>query len=183
MISLSVKPLDVRPLSLARLCSPPLLLWANLASRLPLVTPRTLRLGSDSSVTGIKGTATLGFLTVVIPHHGNDQGRLRNPFRPQRPVLLTVSLLFQKRTTTGLNYSLRSLGFDLCRRHPDSWRLRYFGTVNNLLVPRHRRCRCVTEAVTIRNTLPNRIHRRQIHLACFDDQGFRHSLAQHAGKN
>jgi hypothetical protein len=132
MISLSVKPLDGSP----ALTSPIEFTPASALGK-PGITfaPGNSTYAAtwlDSSVTGIKGTATLGFLTVVIPTTATTKAAYAIHFDHASGSPNGLAS-FQKRTTTGLiTLSDRSTS-TYVDGIPDSWRLRYFGTVNNLL--------------------------------------------------
>lgn len=86
----------------------------------------------NSGITGVTGTATLGMLTVKIPAGAPANAAYAVYFEHASASPNGIAS-FPKRTQTGLvtlsDRSASSWGDGI----PDSWRLRYFGSLNNIL--------------------------------------------------
>jgi len=132
MISLSVKPLDGSPA-----LTVPIQFSPSGALGQPSITftPGNSTYAAtwlDSTVAGVKGTASLGTLTITIPGSASTSAAYAIHFDHASGSPNGLAS-FQKRTVTGLvtlsDRSTSTYGDGI----PDSWRLRYFGTVNNLL--------------------------------------------------
>jgi hypothetical protein len=132
MISLSVAPLDGSPA-----LSTPIQFTPSSALGQPTITftPGSASYAAtwlDSTVAGVKGIATLGTLTVTVPANASASAAYAIHFDHASGSPNGIAS-FPKRTVTGLitlsDRSTSTYGDGI----PDSWRLRYFGTVNNLL--------------------------------------------------
>jgi hypothetical protein len=86
----------------------------------------------NSTIAGLKGSPTLGYLKVQIPTNATPFSAYAVHFDHASASPNGIAS-FPKQTTTGLitlaDRSTSSLNDGI----PDAWRLRYFGTVNNLL--------------------------------------------------
>ena len=86
----------------------------------------------NSTIAGLTGTATLGTLTVTVPANAPSSAAYAIHFDHASASPNGIAS-FPKQTLTGLillsdrSSSIYNDGI------PDSWRLRYFGTVNNIL--------------------------------------------------
>jgi sugar lactone lactonase YvrE len=132
MVGLTVKPLDGSPA-----LTTPIQFTPNPSLGQPTISS-TFGNGSyaaswlDSTVSGISGTATIGTLTVTIPAGTTASSAYAIHFDHASGSPNGLAS-FPKQTLTGLitlsDRSASSFGDAI----PDSWRLRYFGTINNLL--------------------------------------------------
>ena len=132
MLNLSVEPLDGSPA-----LTSPVQFTPNAALGTPAMSSSTgngnyAATWLNSAIAGLTGTATLGTLTVTVPANAPNSAAYAIHFdhASASPNGITS---FPKKTLTGLillsdrSSSIYNDGI------PDSWRLRYFGTVNNLL--------------------------------------------------
>ena len=132
MISVSIKPLDGSPE-----VTTPVQFTPAPALGQPAITftPGASTYAAtwlDSTVPGVTGTAKLGTLTVTIPANAPASAAYAIHFDHASGSPNGIAS-FPKQTSTGLitlsDRSSSTYGDGI----PDSWRLRYFGTVNNLL--------------------------------------------------
>ncbi|MGO8929921.1 MAG: fibronectin type III domain-containing protein [Limisphaerales bacterium] len=86
----------------------------------------------NSSIAGLTGTATLGTLTVTIPANASSSAAYAIHFDHASASPNGIAS-FPKQTLTGLILLSDRSSSTYNDGIPDSWRLRYFGTVNNLL--------------------------------------------------
>ncbi len=132
MISLSVKPLDGAPALTTPVQFTPAAALGQPAITMAPGTSAYAATWLDTTVAGVKGTATLGTLTVTIPANAPASAAYAIHFDHASGSPNGLGS-FPKRTATGLitlaDRSSSTYGDGI----PDSWRLRYFGTVNNLL--------------------------------------------------
>src|ERR1039458_7653365 len=132
MLNLSVEPLDGSPA-----LTSPVRFTPNAALGTPAMSS-SIGNGNyaatwlNSTIAGLTGTATLGTLTVTIPANASSSASYAIHFDHASASPNGVAS-FPKQTLTGLillsdrSSSIYNDGI------PDSWRLRYFGTVNNIL--------------------------------------------------
>jgi hypothetical protein len=132
MLNLSVEPLDGSPA-----LSSPIQFKPNAALGTAAMSSSTGN-GSyaatwlNSTIAGLTGTATLGTLTVTIPPNAPSSAAYAIHFDHASASPNGIAS-FPKKALTGLillsdrSSSIYNDGI------PDSWRLRYFGTVNNIL--------------------------------------------------
>lgn len=132
MISLSIKPLDGSPE-----LTTPIQFTPSSALGQPAITfnPGNSTYAAtwlNSTIAGVKGTATLGTLKITVPAGAATSAAYAIHFDHASGSPNGLAS-FPKRTVTGLvtlaDRSTSTYGDSI----PDSWRLRYFGTVNNLL--------------------------------------------------
>ena len=86
----------------------------------------------DSGITGLTGHATIGTLTITLPPNATSLSAYAIHFdhASASPNGLTC---FPKNTMTGLITTSARTNSSFGDGIPDSWRLRYFGSVNNYL--------------------------------------------------
>ena len=130
--NVSVKPLDGSPGLTAPLQFAP---NGSLGQPTLTDTPKTGSYAAawlDNSITGLSSNAVLGTLTVQLPANASTNSAYAIHF-DHASASPNGLASFPKRTLTGLitlsDRSTSSYNDGI----PDSWRLRYFGTVNNLL--------------------------------------------------
>jgi hypothetical protein len=132
MLNLSVVPLDGSPGLTA-----PVQFTPNPALGQPTMTTATGNANYaatwlNSSIAGLSGSAVLGTLTVQVPANATQWSAYAVRFDHASASPNGIAS-FPKQTVTGLitlsDRSTSSFNDGI----PDSWRLRYFGTVNNLL--------------------------------------------------
>jgi len=132
MLNLSVEPLDGSPALTSAVQFKP-----NAALGTPVLTSSSgngnyAATWLNSTITGLTGTASLGTLTVTVPANAPSSAAYAIHFDHASASPNGIAS-FPKQTLTGLillsNRSSSSYGDSI----PDSWRLRYFGTVNNIL--------------------------------------------------
>ena len=132
MLNLSVEPLDGSPA-----LTSPVQFAPNAALGTPAMTSSTgngnyAATWLNSTIAGLTGTANLGTLTVTVPANAPSSAAYAIHFDHASASPNGIAS-FPKQTLTGLillsdrSSSIYNDGI------PDSWRLRYFGTVNNLL--------------------------------------------------
>jgi hypothetical protein len=132
MLNLTVVPLDGSPAITTAVSFTP-----NPALGTPTITD-SMSAGNyaatwlDSTIAGLTGTVTLGTLTVTVPPTATKSSAYAVHF-DHASASPNGLASFPKQTLTGLitlsNRTNSSYGDGI----PDSWRLRWFGTVNNLL--------------------------------------------------
>jgi hypothetical protein len=132
MLNLTVQPLDGSPALTSSVKFAP-----NAALGTPAMTSST-RNGNyaatwlNSAIAGLTGTASLGTLTVTIPANAPSSAAYAIHFDHASASPNGIAS-FPSKTLTGLillsDRSSSIYGDGI----PDSWRLRYFGTVNNIL--------------------------------------------------
>jgi hypothetical protein len=86
----------------------------------------------NSTIAGLTGTATLGTLTVTIPANAPSKAAYAIRFDHASASPNGIAS-FPKQTLTGLVLLSDRSSSIFNDGIPDSWRLRYFGTVNNIL--------------------------------------------------
>ena len=132
MLNLSVEPLEGSPALTGQVQFTP-----NPALGTPAMTSSSgngnyAATWLNSAIAGLTGTATLGTLTVTIPANAPSSAAYAIHFDHASASPNGIAS-FPKQTLTGLillsDRSVSSYGDGI----PDSWRLRYFGTVNNIL--------------------------------------------------
>jgi hypothetical protein len=132
MLNLSVEPLDGSPA-----LTSPVQFTPNPGLGTPAMTFSTgngnyAATWLNSTIAGLTGTATVGTLTVTIPVNAPRSAAYAIHFDHASASPNGIAS-FPKQTLTGLillsDRSSSSYGDGI----PDSWRLRYFGTVNNIL--------------------------------------------------
>jgi hypothetical protein len=132
MLNLSVVPLDGSPA-----LTTPVQFTPNTALGNPTLTGSTgngnyAATWLNASITGLTGNAAVGTLTVTIPTNATSQSAYAihfdhasaspNGLASFPKHTLTALITLSSRSTSSYNDGI-----------PDSWRLRYFGTINNLL--------------------------------------------------
>jgi sugar lactone lactonase YvrE len=132
MLNLTVQPLDGSPALTSAVQFTP-----NSALGAPAMTSSTGNANYaatwlNSTIAGLTGTATLGTLTVTIPANAPSSAAYAIHFDHASASPNGIAS-FPQQTLTGLillsDRSASIYGDGI----PDSWRLRYFGTVNNIL--------------------------------------------------
>jgi hypothetical protein len=132
MLNLTVQPLDGSPALTSTVQFAP-----NAALGTPAMTSSTgngnyAATWLNSTIAGLTGTATLGTLTVTIPANAPSSAAYAIHFDHASASPNGIAS-FPQQTLTGLillsDRSASIYGDGI----PDSWRLRYFGTVNNIL--------------------------------------------------
>ena len=132
MLNLTVVPLDGSPA-----LTTPATFSANSALGTPWTTDHQgngnySAVWLDSTISGLTGNATLGTLTVAIPTNATSSSAYAIHF-DHASASPNGLASFPKQTLTGLiTLSNRSSSY-YNDGIPDSWRLRYFGTIYNLL--------------------------------------------------
>ena len=132
MLNLSVVPLDGSPA-----LTSPVQFTPNAALGTPAVSSSTgngnyAATWLDSAIAGLTGTATLGTLTFTVPANAPSSAAYAIHFDHASASPNGIAS-FPKQTLTGLiTLSSRTNSF-YNDGIPDSWRLRYFGTVYNVL--------------------------------------------------
>jgi hypothetical protein len=133
MLNLTVVPLDGSPA-----LTTPVTFSANAALGTPLMTDQQgngncSAVWLDSTIAGLTGTASLGTLTVTIPANATSMSAYAIHFDHASASPNGIAS-FPKQTLTGLiTLSDRSSSHYNNDGIPDSWRLRWFGTIYNLL--------------------------------------------------
>jgi hypothetical protein len=132
MLNLSVEPLDGSPA-----LTSPVQFTPNVALGTPAMSSSTgngnyAATWLNNAIAGLTGTATLGTLTVTVPANAPNSAAYAIHFdhASASPNGITS---FPKKTLTGLILLSDRSSSIFNDGIPDSWRLRYFGTVNNLL--------------------------------------------------
>jgi hypothetical protein len=132
MLNLSVVPLDGSPALTTAVSFVP-----NPALATPALTD-TKGPGNyaatwlDSTIAGLTGNATLGTLSVTIPTNASSSSAYAIHFDHASASPNGIAS-FPKQTLTGLITLSSRTNSSYGDGIPDSWRLRWFGTVNNLL--------------------------------------------------
>ncbi|MEI7936096.1 MAG: hypothetical protein WCK27_05345, partial [Verrucomicrobiota bacterium] len=132
MLSLSVEPLDGSPA-----LSSPIQFTPNPALGTPAMTSSTgngnyAATWLNTSIAGLTGTATVGTLTVTVPANAPSSAAYAIHFDHASASPNGIAS-FPKQTLTGLILLSDRSSSSYSDGIPDSWRLRYFGTVNNIL--------------------------------------------------
>jgi hypothetical protein len=132
MLNLTVVPLDGSPA-----LTTPVQFTANSALGTPYTTDSTgngnyAAVWLDSGISGLTGKTTLGTLTVTIPATATGSAAYAIHFDHASASPNGIAS-FPKQTLTGLITLSERSSSSYNDGIPDSWRLRYFGTVNNLL--------------------------------------------------
>ena len=133
MLNLSVEPLDGSP----ALTTPIQFKPNRGAGQLPPMTSSTgngnyAATWLNSTIAGLTGTATVGTLTVTIPANAPSSAAYAIHFDHASASPNGIAS-FPKQTLTGLILLSDRSASSYNDGIPDSWRLRYFGTVNNIL--------------------------------------------------
>jgi hypothetical protein len=132
MLNLSVEPLDGSPALTSPIQFKPNAALGTAAMSSSTGNGNYAATWLNSTIAGLTGTATLGILTVTIPANAPSSAAYAIHFDHASASPNGIAS-FPKKTLTGLillsdrSSSIYNDGI------PDSWRLRYFGTVNNLL--------------------------------------------------
>jgi hypothetical protein len=132
MLSLSVVPLDGSPA-----LTSPIQFTPNPALGSPDITS-SVGNGNyaaswlDSTIAGLTGSAVIGTLTVTIPANAPSSAAYAIHFDHASASPNGIAS-FPKQTMTGLITLSQRTNSVFGDAIPDSWRLRYFGTVNNIL--------------------------------------------------
>jgi hypothetical protein len=132
MVNLSVEPLDGSPGLTSSIQFTP-----NAALGTPSMTSSTgngnfAATWLDSTITGLTGSNTVGTLTVTVPATATANSAYAIHFDHASASPNGIAS-FAKQTLTGLILLSPRTNSIYGDGIPDSWRLRYFGTVNNLL--------------------------------------------------
>ena len=132
MLNLSVEPLDGSPA-----LTSPVQFTPNAALGSPTMSSSTgngnySATWLNNAIAGLTGTATLGTLTVTIPANAPSSAAYAIHFDHASASPNGIAS-FPKQTLTGLILLSDRSGSSYSDGIPDSWRLRYFGTVNNIL--------------------------------------------------
>jgi hypothetical protein len=132
MLNLTVLPLDGSPALTTAVSFAP-----NSALGIPTLTDSTGK-GNyaatwlDSAISGLTGNTTIGTLTVTIPANATSQSAYAIHFDHASASPNGIAS-FPKQTLTGLITLSNRSGSSYNDGIPDSWRLRYFLTLNNYL--------------------------------------------------
>jgi hypothetical protein len=132
MLNLSVEPLDGSPA-----LTSPVRFTPNAALGTPAMSS-SIGNGNyaatwlNSTIAGLTGTATVGTLTVTVPANAPSSAAYAIHFDHASASPNGIAS-FPKKTLTGLILLSDRSSSIFNDGIPDSWRLRYFGTVNNLL--------------------------------------------------
>jgi hypothetical protein len=132
MLNLSVEPLDGSPA-----LTSPVQFTPNAALGTAAMTSSTgngnyAATWLNSAVSGLTGTASLGTLTLTIPVNAPSSAAYAIHFDHASASPNGIAS-FPKKTLTGLILLSERSSSIYNDGIPDSWRLRYFGTVNNIL--------------------------------------------------
>jgi hypothetical protein len=133
MLNLSVEPLDGSPA-----LTSPVQFTPNAALGSPAMSSSTgngnyAATWLNSAIAGLTGTATLGTLTVTVPANAPSSAAYAIHFDHASASPNGIAS-FPKQTLTGLILLSDRSGSPIYHDGiPDSWRLRYFGTVYNVL--------------------------------------------------
>jgi hypothetical protein len=132
MLNLSVEPLDGSPA-----LTTPIQFKPNAALGAAAMSSSTgngnyAATWLNSAIAGLTGTATLGTLTVTIPANAPSSAAYAIHFDHASASPNGIAS-FPKQTLTGLILLSDRSSSSFSDGIPDSWRLRYFGTVNNIL--------------------------------------------------
>jgi hypothetical protein len=132
MLNLTVEPLDGSPA-----LTSPVQFKPNPALGAPAMTSATgngnyAATWLNSTIAGLTGTASLGTLTVTIPANAPSSAAYAVHFDHASASPNGIAS-FPKQTLTGLILLSDRSSSIFNDGIPDSWRLRYFGTVNNVL--------------------------------------------------
>jgi hypothetical protein len=132
MLNLSVEPLDGSPVLTSHVQFTPNPALGSAAMSSSTGNGNYSATWLNSAIAGLTGTATLGTLTVTIPAnapssaayaiHFDHASASPNGIASFNKQILTGLILLSDRSASVYNDGI-----------PDSWRLRYFGTVNNIL--------------------------------------------------
>jgi hypothetical protein len=132
MLNLSVEPLDGSPALTSPVQFTPNAALGTAAMSSSTGNGNFAATWLNSTIAGLTGTATLGTLTVTVPANAPSSAAYAIHFDHASASPNGIAS-FPKKTLTGLillsDRSSSSYGDGI----PDSWRLRYFGTVYNLL--------------------------------------------------
>jgi hypothetical protein len=132
MLNLSVEPLDGSPALTSAVQFTPNAALGTAAMTSATGNGNYAATWLNSAIAGLTGTASLGTLTVTIPANAPSSAAYAIHFDHASASPNGIAP-FPKQTLTGLillsDRSSSSYGDGI----PDSWRLRYFGTVNNVL--------------------------------------------------
>jgi hypothetical protein len=132
MLNLSVEPLDGSPALTSSIQFKPNAALGTPALVSSIGNGNYAGTWLNSAIAGLTGTATLGTLTVTVPANAPSSAAYAIHFDHASASPNGIAS-FPKQTLTGLillsDRSSSSYGDGI----PDSWRLRYFGTVNNIL--------------------------------------------------
>ena len=132
MLNLSIEPLDGSPALTSPVQFKPNAALGNAAMSSSIGNGNYAGTWLNSSIAGLTGTATLGTLTVIIPANAPSSAAYAIHFDHASASPNGIAA-FPSQTLTGLillsDRSSSIYGDGI----PDSWRLRYFGTVNNVL--------------------------------------------------
>jgi hypothetical protein len=132
MLNLSVEPLDGSPA-----LTSPVQFTPNPVLGTPTMTSSTgngnyAATWLNSAIAGLTGTATLGTLTVTVPTNASSSAAYAVHFDHASASPNGIAS-FPKQTLTGLILLSARSSSSYGDGIPDSWRLRYFGTIYNIL--------------------------------------------------
>jgi sugar lactone lactonase YvrE len=132
MLNLSVEPLDGSPALTSPIQFKPNAALGAAAMSAAVGNGNYAGTWLNNAIAGLTGTATLGTLTVTIPANAPSSAAYAIHFDHASASPNGIAS-FPSQTRTGLillsDRSSSSYGDEI----PDAWRLRYFGTVNNIL--------------------------------------------------
>jgi hypothetical protein len=132
MLNLSVEPLDGSPALTTSIQFKPNAALGAAAMSSSTGNGNYAGTWLNSTIAGLTGTATLGTLIVTIPANAPSSAAYAIHFDHASASPNGIAS-FPKKTLTGLILLSDRSSSSYNDGIPDSWRLRYFGTVNNLL--------------------------------------------------
>jgi hypothetical protein len=132
MLNLSVEPLDGSPALTSPVQFKPNAALGDAAMSSSTGNGNYAATWLNSAIAGLTGTATLGTLTVTIPANAPSSAAYAIHFDHASASPNGIAS-FPKQTLTGLILLSDRSSSSYSDNIPDSWRLRYFGTVNNIL--------------------------------------------------
>src|ERR1019366_1357388 len=132
MLNLSVQPLDGSPGLTSPIQFKPIATLGTAAMSSSTGNGNYAATWLDSTIAGLTGTATLGTLIVTIPANAPSSAAYAIHFDHASASPNGIAS-FPKQTLTGLILLSDRSASSYNDGIPDSWRLRYFGTVNNIL--------------------------------------------------
>jgi hypothetical protein len=132
MLNLSVEPLDGSPALTTPIQFKPNAALGTAAMSASTGNGNYAATWLNSAIAGLTGNATVGTLTVTIPANAPSSAAYAIHFDHASASPNGIAS-FPKKTITGLILLSDRSSSIFNDGIPDSWRLRYFGTVNNLL--------------------------------------------------
>jgi hypothetical protein len=132
MLNLSVQPLDGSPALTSAIQFKPNAALGDAAMTSSTGNGNYSATWLNSTIAGLTGTATLGTLTVTIPANAPSSAAYAIHFDHASASPNGIAS-FPKKTLTGLILLCDRSSSSYNDGIPDSWRLRYFGTVDNVL--------------------------------------------------